>query len=94
MPRSLQESSPISHRFPGKWTQAKAQKRARGQAVLDRVEAIAILYHAASPVIHIHMRSAAPSSSATLKVPNPTNLEPRESFNIAGEERVLVGYRG
>lgn len=61
------------------------------RAVLDRVEAITIPSHAASPIIHIHLRSATPSSSATLKAPNPTSPVPREqpSFDIAGEERVL-----
>jgi serine palmitoyltransferase len=61
------------------------------RAVLDRVEAITIPSHAASPIIHFHLRSAAPSSSATLKVPNPSTPALREppSFDIAGEERVL-----
>ena len=47
--------------------------------------------HAASPIIHIHLRSPAPSSAATLKAPNPSTPAPREppSFDIAGEERVL-----
>ncbi|KAN0139450.1 Pyridoxal phosphate-dependent transferase [Lactarius tabidus] len=61
------------------------------RAVLDRVEAITIPSHAASPIIHIHLRSATPSSSATLKPPNPTTPAPREapSFDIAAEERTL-----
>ena len=61
------------------------------RAVLDRVDAITIPSHAASPIIHIHLRSPAPSSAATLKAPNPTTHAPREppSFDIAGEERVL-----
>ena len=61
------------------------------RAVLDRVDAITIPSHAASPIIHIHLRSPAPSSAATLKAPNPTTPAPREppSFDIAGEERVL-----
>ena len=61
------------------------------RAVLDRVDAISIPSHAASPIIHIHLRSPAPSSSATLKAPNPSTPAPREppSFDIAGEERVL-----
>ena len=61
------------------------------QAVLDRVDAINIPSHAASPIIHIHLRSPAHLSSATLKAPNPATPAPREppSFDIAGEERVL-----
>ncbi|KAN0139459.1 hypothetical protein V8E53_002960 [Lactarius tabidus] len=61
------------------------------RATRDRVEAIAIPPHAASPIIHIHLLSAASSSSATLKPPNPTTPAPREalSFDIADEERVL-----
>jgi serine palmitoyltransferase len=61
------------------------------RAVLDQVEAITIPSHAASPIIHIHLRSATPMSSATLKAPNPMTPAPREppSFDIAGEERVL-----
>ena len=61
------------------------------RAVLDRVDAINIPSHAASPIIHIHLRSPAPSSAATLKAPNPSTPAPREppSFDIAGEERVL-----
>jgi serine palmitoyltransferase len=61
------------------------------RAVLDRVDVITIPSHAASPIIHIHLRSATPMSSATLKAPNPMTPSPREplSFDIAGEERVL-----
>jgi serine palmitoyltransferase len=61
------------------------------RAVLDRVEAITIPSFAASPIIHIHLRSATPSSAATLKPPNPTTPAPREapSFDIASEERTL-----
>ena len=61
------------------------------RALLDRVDAINIPSHAASPIIHIHLRSPAPSSAANLKAPNPTTPAPREppSFDIAGEEGVL-----
>jgi serine palmitoyltransferase len=61
------------------------------RAVLDRVEVITIPSHAASPIIHIHLRSATPPSAATQKAPNPMTPAPREppSFDIAGEERVL-----
>ena len=61
------------------------------RAVLDRVEVITIPSHAASPIIHIHLRSSAQSSAVTLKAPNPSTPAPREppSFDIAGEERVL-----
>ena len=61
------------------------------RAVLDRVDAITIPSHAASLIIHIHLRSPAHSSAVTLKAPNPSTPAPREppSFDIAGEERVL-----
>ena len=38
------------------------------RSVLDRVDAITIPSHAASPIIHIHLRSATPSAPA--KAPN------------------------
>ena len=61
------------------------------RAVLDRVDAITIPSHAASLIIHIHLRSPAQSSAVTLKAPNPSTPAPREppSFDIAGEEHVL-----
>ncbi|KAF8271056.1 serine palmitoyltransferase [Lactarius quietus] len=61
------------------------------RAVLDRVEAIMIPSHAASPIIHIHLRSGTPSLPATAKASNPAIPAPRDapSFDIAGEERVL-----
>ena len=61
------------------------------RAVLDRVEAITIPSHAASPIIHIHLRSAMPPVSASAKAPNPATPAPREapSFDIADEERLL-----
>ena len=45
----------------------------------------------ASSINHIHLRSATPSSSSSLKAPDPTTLAPRRppSLEIAGEERVL-----
>ena len=60
------------------------------RAVLDRVDVITIPSHAASPIIHIRLRSPAQSSAMTLKAPNPATPAPREppSFDIAGEERV------
>ena len=47
--------------------------------------------HAASLIIHIHLRSPAHSSAVTLKAPNTSTPAPREppSFDIADEERVL-----
>ena len=59
--------------------------------MLDRVEAIPFPSHAASPIIHIHLRSATPPSSATLMAPNPATPTPRDPplFDIAGEERVM-----
>ena len=61
------------------------------RAVLDRVEAITIPSHAASPIIHIHLRSVMPPVSASAKAPNPATPAPREapSFDIADEERLL-----
>ena len=59
------------------------------RAVLDRVEAITIPSHAASLIIHIHLRYA--MSSASAKAPNPATPAPRgaPSFDIADEERLL-----
>ncbi|KAN0139490.1 hypothetical protein V8E53_002991 [Lactarius tabidus] len=62
------------------------------QAVIDRIEAITILSHTTSPIIHhIHLRSTTPSLSSTLKVPSPVTTEPCEatSSNIAGKEHEL-----
>ncbi len=60
------------------------------RAVLDRVEVVTIPSHAASPIIHIHLRSAA-TLSPSAKPPNPATPAPRDapSFDIAGEERLL-----
>jgi serine palmitoyltransferase len=55
--------------------------------VLDRVEAITIPSHAASPNIHIHLRSATPSSAATLKVQNPRTSAPSDP-PLCGHELV------
>ncbi|KAH9165715.1 pyridoxal phosphate-dependent transferase [Lactarius sanguifluus] len=56
------------------------------RAVLDQVEAItiAIPSHAASPIIHIHLRSSAPAASVSAKPSNPATPAPREppSFDI------------
>ncbi|KAH9164367.1 serine palmitoyltransferase [Lactarius sanguifluus] len=64
------------------------------RAVLDRVEAITIPSHAASPIIHIHLRSAvavSASTSAYVKPPDPAIPAPRDapSFDIASEGRLL-----
>ncbi|KAH8977845.1 serine palmitoyltransferase [Lactarius hatsudake] len=64
------------------------------RAVLDRVEAITIPSHPASPIIHIHLRSAptlSVSTSVSAKPPNPATPAPRDapSFDITGEERLL-----
>ncbi|KAI9438087.1 hypothetical protein H4582DRAFT_1952629 [Lactarius indigo] len=66
------------------------------RAVLDRVDGITIPLHAASPIIHIHLRSAATLSASTpasAKPPNPATPTPRDgpSFDIAGEERIPQG---
>ncbi|KAH8995908.1 hypothetical protein EDB92DRAFT_1942798 [Lactarius akahatsu] len=63
-------------------------------AVLDQVEAITIPSHAASPIIHICLRSAATlsaSASTPAKPPNPATPAPHDapSFDIAGEECLL-----
>ena len=59
------------------------------RAVLHRVKAIKIPSHVASPIIHIHLRSAA--SSASAKAANPATPTPREVplFDIAGVECLL-----
>ncbi len=57
------------------------------RAVLDRVEVVTIPSHAASPIVHIHLRSAAiPSTSS--KPLNPATPAPRDapSFDTAGED--------
>jgi serine palmitoyltransferase len=61
------------------------------RAVLDRVEALTIPSHAASPIIHIQLRSATPSLLRSAKSPNPATPASRDapSFDIAGEERLL-----
>ncbi|KAH9034364.1 serine palmitoyltransferase [Lactarius deliciosus] len=64
------------------------------RTVLDRVEAITIPSHPASPIVHIYLRSAATlsaSTSVSAKPPNPATPAPRDapSFDIAGEERLL-----
>jgi serine palmitoyltransferase len=61
------------------------------RAVLDRIDALTIPSHAASPIIHIHLRTATPSLSiAAPKAPNPATAASRDapSFDIAGEERL------
>jgi hypothetical protein len=66
-----------------------------------RVEAIVFPSHTASPIIHTHLCSAAPSSSATLKAPNtatPALRKPpsfvvrycRRSARAAGVDEVLA----
>ena len=61
------------------------------RAVLDRIDAVTIPSHTASQIIHIQLRSAMPSASASVKPVNPATLAPRDgvSFDIAGNERVL-----
>ncbi|KAH9026629.1 hypothetical protein EDB85DRAFT_1979001, partial [Lactarius pseudohatsudake] len=57
-------------------------------AVLDRVEAVMIPSCAASPINHIHLRSATTSST---KPPDSATHAARDvpSFDIVGEERLL-----
>lgn len=56
------------------------------RTVLERVDCITIPSHAASPIIHIHVRTQQPLTlSAATKSANPTSL----SFDIATEERLL-----
>ena len=63
------------------------------RAVVDRVDAVTIPSHAASPIIHIQLRSATPPLSASVKSVKPATPAPRDalSFDIAGEERLLQG---
>ena len=61
-------------------------------AVLDRIDSVTISSHAASPIIHIHLRTTTPLLSvAALKSPNPATAASRDapSFDIPGEERLL-----
>ncbi|KAH9038444.1 hypothetical protein EDB84DRAFT_1093471 [Lactarius hengduanensis] len=65
--------------------------------VLDRVEAIMIPSHAASPIIHIRLQSAATlyvSASMPAKPSYPATPAPHNarSFEIAGEERLLQDF--
>ena len=48
-------------------------------------------HNAAQLINHIHLRSATPSSSSSLKAPDPTTLALRRppSFDITGKKRVL-----
>ena len=61
------------------------------RAVLDRIDVVMIPSHAASPIIHIQLRSATPPLSASIKPVNPATPALRDavSFDIAGEERLL-----
>jgi serine palmitoyltransferase len=55
------------------------------RTVLERVDCIAIPSHAASPIIHIHVRNQPPTVAAAAKSAYPTPL----SFDIAAEEQLL-----
>ena len=62
------------------------------RAVLDPIDSLTIPSHEASPIIHIHLRTATPSLSvAASKAPNPATAASRDipSFDIAGEEHLL-----
>ncbi len=64
------------------------------RAVLDRVDTLTIPSHAASPIIHIHLRSTSPttlSPASAAKLPNPATPSSRDgqSFDIVAEERIL-----
>ncbi|KAI9452056.1 serine palmitoyltransferase [Lactarius psammicola] len=63
------------------------------RAVLDRVEVITIPSHAASPIIHIHLRSAATlSPDARLRsrrIQRPPAPRDAPTFDIIGEEHLL-----
>ncbi|KAH9029598.1 hypothetical protein EDB85DRAFT_2275996 [Lactarius pseudohatsudake] len=68
-------------------------------AVLDRVEVVTIPSHAASPIIHIYLRSAAMLSAptcASAEPPEPATPAPRgaSSSGIPGKERLLQGIVG
>ena len=62
------------------------------RAVLDHIDSVTIPSHAASPIIHIHLRTATPSLSVPApKAPNPATAASQDapSFDIPGEERLL-----
>ena len=62
------------------------------RAVLDRIDTLSTPSHAASLIIHIHLRTATPSLTvAAPKAPNPATAASRDvpSFDIAGEEGLL-----
>ena len=62
------------------------------RAVLDRIDSLTIASHVASPINHIHLRTATPSLTvAAPKVPNPATAASRDalSFDIPGEEHLL-----
>ena len=62
------------------------------RTLLDRIDTLTIPSHAASPIIHIHLRTATPSLSVPApKSPSPATAASRDapSFDILGEERVL-----
>ncbi|KAH9029585.1 pyridoxal phosphate-dependent transferase [Lactarius pseudohatsudake] len=81
----------IGHQHP---TEHAIDPEHAARELLDRVEAIAIPSRPASPIIHIHLRSAATlsaSTSVSAKPPNPATPAPHDAplFDIAGEERQL-----
>ncbi|KAH8978752.1 hypothetical protein EDB92DRAFT_1956086 [Lactarius akahatsu] len=78
---SASEGINILHNTPSVLSTLQENVRAI-RAVFDRVEAITIPSHAASPTIHIHLRSAvtlSASTSASAKPPNPTIPAPRDA---------------
>ena len=84
------QHSPEHTFYPEHATGERARRAIR--AVLDRIDTLTIPSHAASPIIHIHLRTATPSLSVPApKAPNPATAASRDapSFDILGEERVL-----
>ncbi|EEB96389.1 hypothetical protein MPER_04487 [Moniliophthora perniciosa FA553] len=62
------------------------------RAILDRMDNITISSHPASPIIHIYLRTNAPSAQPHAHKPsNPASPLPRDApqWDIAGEEKVL-----
>ena len=58
------------------------------RAILERVDCITIPSHAASPIIHIHVRTQPPAAATAGSKSSSSNSAP-PSFDIAVEERLL-----
>ena len=58
------------------------------RAILERVDCITIPSHAASPIIHIHVRTQSPTAATAGSKSSSSNSAP-PTFDIATEERLL-----